>query len=565
MLKNLYIKNYALFEETAVDFSPGLNILTGETGAGKSLLVGALGLIMGKRADTSAVFFPGEKCIVEACFEVKDKQLLDKLGVSEEFDMDDRYILIRREINPAGKSRAFVNDSPASLQVVRQLSNRLFDLHGQHENHSLLQPDRQMELLDAFAENKLPLQNYQEHLLDCKRLRAQTLSLQTRLQQALEQQDYVRFQLDELEAARLEAGEEEKLEQEAHLLQHAEEIRDSLGLSIEALYNHETAIYQQLSETLERIEPFRDANEGISREAEKLQSARELIREAAFAFEAMLETAEANPERLSVIEERQALYHQLKLKYKVKSSEELLSLRDQLAGQIEGQDHLREALEAAEAHYETARQQLLKVALQIEKRREAAKTPLEKEVDRLLKEAGFKGAKLDIRLHRLLSDQGWLTHENQNLLPGSQGINRTEFYIQTNPGLPAGPLSQIASGGEVSRVMLAIKAALADKLDFPVLVFDEIDTGISGETAQRVGKIMEKLARHFQILSITHLPQIAAKGDSHFHIYKDIIKKRPVSTVRRLDHSERVYELARLMSGDQPSESAMQNAAELIG
>ncbi len=564
MLKSLYIKNYALFTETHVEFPNGLNILTGETGAGKSLLVGALGLIMGKRADSSVVFYPEQKCIVEAEFGDLSNQTLEKLSKLEAFVIEEDALLIRREINPSGKSRAFINDTPASLQLVREVVTRLLDLHGQHENQSLLEADHQLDLLDAFAGQEAQVSDFEDLWGKCKKTLQEIERIEREAEKAQEQKDFLDFQLQELEAAGIEEGEEEALEQEIHLLQNSEEVKEALGFATQALYEDEMSMYNRLSEVLQQFERFGDAQTAFQEQLGLLKDANENLREVSFSFAGMLESVESDPERLAFIEERLALYHSLKLKYKAQDGAELMAILHRLQAQRDAISSLSGNLYALQQTLAQDQKSLITKGLSLENKRIAASKELAQKINSLLGEVGFVDAQLEILVERKVEYGGFLTIDDQAIRPGPKGINHIRFMIRTNPGLPMGPLSQIASGGEISRVMLAIKSALADKSAFPVLIFDEIDTGISGEIAQKVGRVMRSLAQRFQILSITHLPQIAAKGHQHFVIYKDVENGRTFSSVRQLDDDSRIQELAKMLSGDNPPASAMQNARELL-
>lgn len=564
MLTQLYLKNYALFAEVQIAFPAGLNILTGETGAGKSLLVGALGLILGKRADNSVVFMADDKCVVEARFGQLDSRVREALAQYEDFEWDDDELIVRREIRPNGKSRAFINDSPVPLHLLREVASQLVDLHSQHENQLLLSHEKQLELLDAFAGNGEALRQFQAQLQVTQELQGRIRKLEKEEAQAREQLDYYRFQVQELEAADIKADEEETLESELNLLQNAEEVRESLGMGTEALYEADDSLYGHLSEVLGSLHKIAHVNGQISDEISRLEEAREIIKEAAYSFRQMLDTVESDPERLAFIEERLAMYHKLKLKYNVGSGQELVERYQEFLGRIDAFDSLEVRIGQLRKELRGEMERLRALGLDLEARRQAAAGPLAQQVMDLLAEVGFQKARFEVALARNLDPAGWLEIEGDKLRPGPQGLNHGFFLIQTNPGMPAGPLAQIASGGEISRVMLALKAALAGKFSFPVLIFDEIDTGISGETAHKVGTVMQRLARRFQILSITHLPQIAARGDAHFEIRKTVGDAHTVSGVVALDREARVQALARMISGEQPTESALRNAADLM-
>lgn len=565
MLRQLYIKNYALFAETQVDFPAGLNILTGETGAGKSLLVGALGLITGKRADNSVIFLQDEKCIVEARFGNLRSEVRSKLLTFEDFDVEEEELLIRREIRPNGKSRAFINDTPVSLQLLRQVSTLLVDLHSQHENQNLLSHDHQIELLDAYAGVQSMVQQFSEKLKVLDQLQKNILSLEQQEKEAKQKWDYLQFQVQELTEANLEADEEDRLEQELNLLQHAEEVREALGSATESLYHQDQSIYNQLSETLDPLKKVAKVNTQISTELDQLLEAQESLKEAAFTFQQLLESIESDPERLSFIEDRLAIYHNLKLKYSVSSGAELVQKWEGLQEQMTDFQSLGERIADLYKQRESHIEGLTRLGTDLEKKRKKASKELEKEITILLAQVGFQKARFGVAIERNIDADGLIQLEEDKIKPLSNGLNRVYFVIQTNPGMPAGPLSQIASGGEVSRVMLAIKTVLADKFSFPVLIFDEIDTGISGEIANKVGGVMKQLSHRFQIISITHLPQIASKGDAHFQIRKSIKGNTTTSYVESLSQEDRIQILAEMISGDSPSVSALKNARELLG
>lgn len=551
MLKRLYIRNYALFAETEVHFRRGLNVLTGETGAGKSMLIGALGLIMGERADTSAVFLSEGKCVVEAEFgDLSDNRIV-QLALFEDFDLNSESLIIRREIAASGKSRAFINDTPVTLEVLRAISGLLLDLHGQHENVTLLSHDSQLDLLDTYAGTTPQVATFAKKLTEVNRLRNEIERLRTADTDARRQMDFILHQVKELESAHLREGEEEELEAELNRLQHSEDIRMALGLATEVLYNQENALYTQLGSLLTQLRKVATVDAGIAAQTETLATAQQSLREAAFSLQSILEQVEVSPERLAQIEERIGMYHSLKLKYAARNSAELIALLTSLQAKVQDVETSGERISALENELQAAQAELLQLGEAIEQQRFVVKPELENAVNTLLTEVGFKQARFEVEV----------TRSNK---PSGKGLNAVRFMIATNPGLPAGELSSTASGGEISRVMLAIKAAMADKSDYPVLIFDEIDTGISGEIANKVGNVMRSMAGRFQLFTITHLPQIAGRGTEHFEIYKQVLDGRTSSSVRLLSDNERVEAIARMISGDAPSEAARNNARELL-
>ena len=563
MLSKLYIRNYGLFEETQVEFLPGLNILTGETGAGKSLLVGALGLILGKRADNSSIFLSDDKCVVEAHFSQLSPSRWKELENFEDFDLEGQPLIIRRELRQ-GKSRAFINDTPVSLQVLREVGLKLLDLHAQHENQLLLSADQQVELLDAYAGCRHLTQGFGQKLLAYHQLGDSIRLKEEKDAQIKQQYDFLQHQVKELEEAQLQSGEEEALEEELKLLQNTEDIREALAFATNQLYQEENDIYSQIGEVLQSLDKIREVSQDFESNYSQLLESQETLKEVAFTLQGLLEQAESNPERLTIVEERLALYHNLKRKYTVKSSEELLETYEKLAGQLGEADSMEGKIQELKQELSQKRDELEMLGLEIEELRNQAKGPLEHRINTLLTEVGFKQARYEVQIRRNLQESGELQIDEETIKMVPNGINKVDFLIQTNPGVPAGPLSQIASGGELSRVMLAIKTILAEKFEFPVLIFDEIDTGISGEIANKVGQVMHQLGKKFQIIAITHLPQIAAKGNQHFKLIKEIEGNTTTSTVKQLSLVGRVHELATMMSGEHPSETALRNAQEML-
>ncbi|MEO1218197.1 MAG: DNA repair protein RecN [Bacteroidota bacterium] len=571
MLKHLFIRNYALFSEVSVAFDQGLSVITGETGAGKSMLIGALGLITGKRADSTVVFDAGKKCIVEARFGDLPQSMFEQLKAYEDFDMahedldmNESEILIRREINPSGKSRSFINDTPVSLQVLRQVSNILLDMHSQHENHHLLSHDKQLELLDSFAGCEGLVKSFEQEWRASEALLTEIKELEEKERTAKQQLEFYTFQLEELSAASIETDEEDRLTEELNLLQNSEEVREALGGANESIYNQDNSLYVQLSTVLEPLKKVSGVNKSLAEEVERLESVREALKDAAYSFSQMLETVTSDPERLAFIEERLAIYHGLKLKFNAVSGEDLMRIYEEVQGKVQEFDSLEENIRLKKDAYDKLIASLLKLGLQLESKRLKAGKELSSEVDQMLGDVGFKQAFFRVQIDRSLGENSRIELEGEKLKAGPRGFNKAQFMIRTNPGMPEGALSQIASGGEISRVMLAIKAALAERADFPVLIFDEIDAGISGEIALKVGNVMQRLSQRFQILSITHLPQIASKGRSHYRIQKQIIGENTSSNVTELQHDERVVELAQMLSGAEPTPSALKNAAELL-
>ena len=572
MLSKLYIRNFALIEELEIGLGPGLNILTGETGAGKSLLLGAIGLILGRRVDYSMIFDPSKKCIVEAVFSHIPSGILHELDSYEDFDLSDgdldttgqHTVTIRREASSSGKSRAFINDTPVQLTLLREVTGLLVDLHGQHENQKLLSPDRQLHLLDQFAGVTEQVLEFGKMLGEAKSYRQEIEKLEAEEKAAREQQDYLNFQLKELESASLEAGEEEGLEKQMGLLQNAEEIQQVLSMATDGLYDSEASLYNHLSEITNALSGISQYDPLIQEQYDRLNEALIALEDASRELDRQKDAVETDPSTLQVVEERLDLLNRLKQKFSVRTVEELIEVREGFAGKTGRFDSLGEEIVALRTKESKAYEKLAKLGLAIEKKRNGVVKSLKKEVDRLMQEVGLEHAAFEVVVSRNAHPEGLLEVGEEKIRPLATGLNHADFKIRTNKGMPMGSLSAVASGGEVSRVMLAIKAALASKAELSVLIFDEIDTGISGEVANKVGRVMQKLADNYQLIAITHLPQIAGKGDGHYKIYKEVAGNKTTTGIRPLEGEARVLELATMLSGEHPSESAIRNAKELI-
>ncbi len=564
MLRSLYIANYALIDETDILLGKGLNILTGETGAGKSLLLGAIGLILGRRVDYGFIFNPDKKCVVEAIFENIPAETANELKKIEDFDWDEAHLVIRREAAADGKSRAFINDTPVNLQVLKDVTGMLVDLHGQHQNQMLLDPDFQLKLLDQFAGTAPAAKEFGKKLNELSKIRKQIDELEKEEALARQQQDYFRFLVEELTTANLSLEEEATLETELELLEHAGEIKESLGFVSSTLYDDESSAYSQLSAAIERLDRAAKINESIGQHQQSLNEARILLQETVRELDRLSDKIDLDPGTLQAMQERSEFLQRLKKKYSVASVAELIAAREEYSAKVGHFDSLGSQIEELNVQLTAARKEVAAAGVALETLRKKVALTLNTSVDDLLKQVGLENAKFEVNISRIEDANGLLEVDGKRIQPNPAGINRVDFRIRTNAGMPLGSLGQIASGGEVSRVMLAIKAALAEKAELSVLIFDEIDTGISGEVANKVGKVMAQLAKRYQLIAITHLPQIAAKGDHHFRIYKEIVGAGTISRVEKLDENGRVMELAHMLSGADPSEHAIKNAKELI-
>ncbi len=564
MLRSLHIANYALIDETDILLGPGLNILTGETGAGKSLLLGAIGLILGKRLDYGMIFHPDKKCVVEAVFQDLPPGLVLELQKIDDFDWDDQLLTIRREASADGKSRAFVNDTPVNLQVLKDITGLLVDLHGQHQNQMLLAPEFQIKLLDQYAGTTAEAREFGKMLGELSKIRKQIAECEREEASARQQQDYFKFLLEELTTAKLSVEEEANLGQELELLEHAGEIKEGLGFASSTLYDDEASAYSQLSAVIDRLERAAKINPHIAAQQQNIQEARILIQEAVRELIHLNEAIDLDPGTLTTLQERSDMLNRLKKKFNVEGIAALITLRDEYQAKVGHFDSLGDKIAALQKELAKAEKSLITFGKALEASRQKVAKTLNASVDDLLRQVGLENAKFEVVVARNVDAQGILSIDSERIQPNAGGLNTVDFRIRTNAGMPMGSLGQIASGGEISRVMLAIKAALAEKAELSVLIFDEIDTGISGEIANKVGKVMAQLAKRYQLIAITHLPQIAAKGNHHFKIYKTVEAGTTTSHVASLDEDGRIMELAHMLSGADPSESAIRNAKELI-
>ena len=551
MLQRLYVQNYALIEEVDISFPAGLNILTGETGAGKSMLMGAIGLILGKRAEASALLFPDKKSVIEAVFLPEDPALIQSIEGMDDLDWESGELILRREISPAGKSRAFINDSPVNLNLLRAVASALVDLHGQHDGQQLLEPAFQLRLLDQYAGIQAQTEAFALLYRNWSKLAREIDAMIAQEAEAKRQSDFLRFQTEELNKANLSEEEEQRIDQELNLLEHAETIRETVGKNLFELFEDELSVYNRISNITRSLEKAGSLEERIAIEANRLNDLKYQMDDIASELQKIIDGIDTDPKTLTKLQERQSLYNKLKLKYGVKSVTELIALREQFAAQLLQFDTLEERIQESQALLQSYFQQVTEAGNLLSAARNTAAAELSQRIQQELPEVGLAKAAFQISLiaQRTCS---------------ATGFDEIRFMIRTNPGSPFGKLEDIASGGEISRVMLAIKAALAEKAALSVLIFDEIDTGISGEVALKVGKVMEKLAQNHQILTITHLPQIAGRGEHHFFIYKELKDGKTFSRIRKLSFDDRVQEIAVMMSGENPSAAALASARELL-
>ena len=548
MLSHLLIKNYALIDELELSPDRELNIITGETGAGKSIMLGAIGLLLGNRADTRALYNPEKKCVIEGTFGVSG-YAIERIFEDEELDFSDTCI-VRREISVSGKSRAFVNDTPVNLETLRRVTSQLMDIHSQHDSVLLGSNDYQLEIVDTYAQDDHLLRTYRADYQVYREKKAVYTQLQDEAKAMRKEFDYNNFLYEELTRAQLQPDEQEAMEQELNVLENAEEIKAKLQLASDYLDNPEQSVIDFLKGTIGNLTAISKLADHYEPLLQRAQSSLIELRDLAEEISAEQDKVDLDDSRAETIRERLNLIYQLQTKHQLTDVAGLISLRDELGQKVSKVLNSDEALAHAKAQTEAARAQLTGSADALSEVRKAVLQPIETEIGGLLNDLGMPNASLKIK-----AETG---------KPGPVGIDTISFLFSANKGVKPQQLKNVASGGEFSRLMMAIKYILASKRSLPTIIFDEIDTGVSGEIAIKMGDMMRDMAHSHQIIAITHLHQIAGKGSAHYFVYKDNTAAKTVSRIRKLSNTERVDEIAQMIGGKNPSASAVKNARELL-
>ena len=549
MIKRLSIRNYAIIEEVEVKFSKKLTIITGETGAGKSIMLGAIGLIMGDRADTRTLKNPHKKCIIEAYFDVLHYNLQDFFN---ENDIDyDTEVVLRREITPSGKSRAFVNDTPVRLPLIRELSRRMIDLHRQFDTLDLHSEVFQLRMVDALAGNKGVLDDYQELFKDFQKNKRQLNKFIQQSEQNEKEMDFLNFQLDELSNAELDVNEQAELEEELAQLTNAESIKQVLSASYLQMIESETAIVDQLSELSNQVATIKAFHKSLPNLHAKFEGLIYELEDIAKEYNDISENVEFDEERIGEINERLDSIYRLQTKHKVSSIGELIEIQTELEEKVQGFGDLSEQIVELEQIIDKQEGKLREMAVILAEKRHAVTSDFESKIQELLAQLSMVHARLKIDIKTL---------EELN----DTGLNSVQFMFSANKGGRLDLIKNVASGGELSRLTLCTKSLVADAIPLPTLIFDEIDTGVSGDVAKRMAIILRQLSNNHQVISITHTPQIAAKADKHFFVYKEVIGETTSANVKKLSKEERIQELAIMLSGNPPSEYAVSNAMDLL-
>jgi DNA repair protein RecN (Recombination protein N) len=551
MLQLLKIQNYAIIKQTEIRFEKGLNIITGETGAGKSILMGALGLILGERADTKVLLPGSEKLVVEGVFEVNNSELQYLL---EENELDsEKQTILRREINSAGKSRAFINDTPINLPLLRSVGLLLIDIVSQHQTLELNEADFQMNVLDAFAESSKILEDYRIVFKQYKKSEQVYLDLLEREAKARSDEDYLRFVIHEISELNPKIGEEPELESEIQLLSHAEQIQTSCFQSSQVLEGNENSLLDQLREITGILAQSSKHQTAIPLILDRLQSNIVDLSDIAEELSSIADKTLSDPELLAKQELRLQELMNMQKKHRVSGNEELLDLLAKFQARITEIGSLEEEILVAEKQKSELFAKSLKLANDLHAKRELALNPMKLKVLELLNDVAIPQAQFEVKLDKT---------SDENL--HSNGLNQLSFLFSANKGFPIKPLNEVASGGELSRLMLCLKSLISDKVELPSIVFDEIDTGISGEAALRVAQVMKAHASKHQVIAITHLPQIASKADNHFYVYKNHEEDQTLTQIRTLNEEERIHEIARMLSGENPGQAVLTAAKEMM-
>jgi DNA repair protein RecN (Recombination protein N) len=549
MLQSLYIQNFALIEATEVSFNSGFTVITGETGAGKSILLGALGLTLGVRADVSLLQEKSKKCVIEAKFNIKALKLNEFFNENE-LDYDD-VTTIRREITPDGKSRAFINDTPTNISLLKELGSYLIDIHSQHETLLLKEMQFQFELVDAFAKTTSSVANYKLHFKNLQILKNQ---LQEYIQQEIQSKkdlDYYQFQFNELEESNIVEGELQKLENESEVLENAEFIKNNLSKNLFVLSGSEENIISAISNLKQQLQSITKYGNQYQDLFNRANSISIDLKELANDIEQLEESVMYNPNRLEVITQQLDKLNRLLKKHGVKNELELLSIKKDIENKLEQFNSIEENIKNTEKEIKTLEKKCKEFAQEISSQRKKSIPEIENQINLMLNGLSMPNAKFKI---------DFITNNTLSI----NGFDELKFLFTANKGTDYKELHKTASGGELSRLMLCLKSQLAKKTALSTIIFDEIDTGVSGEVADKIGNILLSMGENMQVIAITHLPQMASKGNNHLFVYKSDTKDKTISSIKTLNNDERINEIAKMLSAGKPTEIALKNAKELL-
>ena len=562
MLKELRINNFAIIDNLHVEFASGLTALTGETGAGKSIIIDALNLILGGRADSNFIRTGETSATVESIFEIDNLEtlgILKELGISS----DNGEIVVRRTISSSGKNRCLINDSTVTVGVLATLGNRLVDIHGQHDHQALLNSEIHVDILDLYGktteERKEFSKKYFNYLEEIRKID----ELRFKESNRIEREDFLRFQINEIDKANLSIDEENQLKSEKNKLQHAEKIQGSIKLVLDLIVDSEGAVFDRFGVAQKKLESLLSIDPELEKQVQRGQTAFYEIEELVEELRDYIQKVEFNPSRLEEIEDRMAEINGLKRKYGG-DIDLILSQRDKIAEELDTLSNFQENIENIQKCINSHQIVLAKDSVTLADKREKTASVFKKNVEKELCDLGMKDVKLEVQFNYEKDDSSFVAYRKQKVKINSTGIGVIEFLFSPNPGEDLKPLVKVASGGELSRLMLALKSNLNKQDIIPVMVFDEVDTGIGGKIAEVVGNKLKKIATEKQVFCITHLPQIAGKASSHFMVFKTVKDKRTHSGIRELSEKERVEEIARMSSGEKITETTLKHAREMI-
>lgn len=550
MLKQLYIKNFTLIDELNIQMHPGFSVITGETGAGKSIILGAIGLLLGNRADSKSIKSGRDRCVIEAHFDLS-KYDMQQFFTDNDIDEDLSDTIIRRELTAAGKSRAFINDTPVSLTKMRELGEQLVDIHSQHQNLLLQKEDFQLNVVDIIAQDEKQRKNYEAAYNQYKQANQKLNALKAEIEKNRENEDFLRFQFKELDEAQLQNGEQEELEQEYEMLSHSEDIKTALYQADNHLSGDDGNIIERLKQASEQLANIKDVYPEVTELLERIDSSYIELKDIAQEINGLTDHVEFDPARLETINERLDKLNSLQQKFHVRDLGELIETYHQLKEQLSHIDHSDEDVEALEQEVIQLLEKAQKQAKELTAIRTKAAKKVEEEMKQRLIPLGIPNVRFSISL-----TEKPLSHD---------GGDKVSFLFSANKSTPLQPVTQVASGGEIARVMLSLKAMISGAVKLPTIIFDEIDTGVSGKIAEKMAQIMVEMGNHErQVLSITHLPQIAAMGSHHYKVSKEETNEGTISRMTELSQQERVQEIAQMLSGSDVSEAALANAKELL-
>ena len=550
MLQQLYIKNFTLIDELDIELHPGFSVITGETGAGKSIILGAIGLLLGQRADSKSIKQGADRCVIEAHFDLSRYDLKPFFDEND-IEYDDHDTIIRRELTAAGKSRAFINDTPVALTMLKELGDQLMDVHSQHQNLLLNKQDFQLNVVDILANDSKELEEYQQCFANYQQKTKELNQLREEIERNKQNADFLQFQYDELEAAQLVEGEQEELEQQSETMSHAEDIKTALYEADNALSGDESGVVSQVKSAYNALNGISKVMPKTAELTERLDSCRIELKDIADEVSQLLERTDFNPAELDNINNRLDRLYELEKKYHAETVEELIQQRDNLKLKLSHIENSDEAVSEMEKEVAKLRSLCAHRAETISTMRQATADNMRSNLAQRLEQLGMPHARFDVSITKTEL--------------GKNGQDSISFLFSANTSTPLQPVSQVASGGEIARVMLSLKAMISGAVKLPTIIFDEIDTGVSGKIAEKMAQIMQEMGRtERQVISITHLPQIAALGSHHYRVSKEETKNGTVSHMTELNNEERITEIAQMLSGSDISDAAIQNAKELL-